>query len=255
MVGTQPSYFGITRRIIVSNSLGIDTAGCNGICYWSVAKANGVHYAAARATISWGYQDNWFPHNWQGMKEQGIHRLAYHVLYPGQPFKAQAENFLRVVGDDWDDAFPINDIELVHNCSKAQITDCLLGWDEYVSARAPKVIDYSRKQFIDDYTELGEWRKQRDWHLAQYLNDRTKEAPPPPALPIGVTDWLVHQNADHFPAWAGLTPGSKDLDIDRWNGDGNAVDNYFHNVHEPSPAEKTEILWREAKLHDWNTEP
>jgi len=236
----------------MANALGLDTAGCNGIAYWSVAKQHGVKFAAARATISWGYQDKWFSHNWRGMKELGIHRLAYHVLYPSQPFKIQAENFLRVVGDDWENAYPVDDIELIQSCSNAQITDCLLSWDEFVSARANKVIDYSRKQFIDDYTELGEWRKQRDWFLAQYLNDRSKEAPPPPALPKGVTEWLIHQNADHYIAWPGFTPDSINLDIDRWNGDDAAVDNYF-GVNQP-PLDKLDILWREAELHGWNME-
>jgi GH25 family lysozyme M1 (1,4-beta-N-acetylmuramidase) len=196
---------------------GIDEAGCNGQVYWSVAKAHNVIFGAARATISWGYQDKWFPSSWAGMKQLSICRFAYHVLYPAQPIPAQCDNFLRVVHEDWDNAYPVDDVELLHGCSKAQLTDAICSWDEYIAARAPKPVDYSRKQFLDDYTELGEWRKQRKWWLAQFLNDRSIEDPRPPDLPVGAENWLIHQNADHYPAWPGLSPGSLSLDTNRWN--------------------------------------
>lgn len=234
----------------MTNSFGIDTAGCNGIAYWGIAKAHGVHFGAARATISWGYQDKWFPNSWKGMRELDIHRFAYHVLYPSQPYRTQAENFLRVIGDQWDDAFPVNDFELDQGCGKSQITDCILGFNEYVSQRAPKVVNYSRKSWIDAYTELGEWRKYYDWWLAQYL-DRTKEDIRPPDLPIGISTFLIHQNADHYPAWPGFTPGSLMLDTDRWNGDDTVCDAYFGVPIHP-PVDKLEVLWREAGFHGWN---
>jgi GH25 family lysozyme M1 (1,4-beta-N-acetylmuramidase) len=226
----------------MSNSFGIDSAGCNGISYWSIAKSHGVHFGAARATISWGYQDKWFPNSWQGMKEQGIHRFAYHVLYPSQSYKTQADNFLRVVGDQWDDAFPVNDFELDQGVGKSQTTDCILGFNDYVSQRAPKVVNYSRKSWVEEFTVLGEWRKYYDWWLAQYLNDRAKESPPPPVLPIGATKWLIHQNADHYPAWPGFTPDSKMMDTNRWNGDDSVCDAYFGAVINP-PVDKLAILW------------
>lgn len=227
------------------DALGIDTAGCNGVAYWGVAKSHNVRFGAGRATISWGYQDKWFPSNKQGMKDQGIHRFYYHILYPSQPFKPQAENFLRVVGDDWDDAHPVDDFELDQGCSKAQITDCILGWNEYVSARAPKVVNYSRKQWADTYTELGDWRRQYEWWLAQFLNDRSIEDPRPPDLPVGVLTYLIHQNADHYLAWPGFTPDSLNLDIDRWNGDDAAVDEYFGHGPVNPPA-----IWDHA-ITDW----
>ena len=59
-------------------------------------------------------------------------------------------------------------------------------------------------------------------------------------------------NADHYIAWPGFTPDSINLDIDRWNGDDAAVDNYF-GVNQP-PLDKLDILWREAELHGWNME-
>ena len=105
------------------------------------------------------------------------------------------------------------------------------------------MIDYSRKQFIDDYTELGTWRKQRDWFLAQYLLDRSKEMPAPPALPKGVDEWLVHQNADHYIAWPGFTPDSINLDIDRWNGDDAVCDAYFGAIPDP-PLDRLAVLWQ-----------
>lgn len=233
----------------MANALGIDTAGCNGRTYWDIAKEHGIVFGAARATISWGYQDKWFPDNWKMMKEQGIHRFAYHVLYPDQTAKAQVDNFLRCVGEDWTDAFPVLDAELTRGMTtKSVITNVFLSWLDGVKKYAPKPLIYSRKQWIDDYTYAGSWRHEYDWWLAQYLNDRWIEAPPPPALPTGAQDWLVHQNADHFPAWPGLTPDSHDLDIDRWNGDEAAVDAYFGAPQPPVTIEQ-----RVDRIEAWIT--
>jgi GH25 family lysozyme M1 (1,4-beta-N-acetylmuramidase) len=242
----------------MTDSFGIDTAGCNGIAHWEIAKAHGVHYGAARATISWGYQDKWFPNSWQGMKQQAIHRFAYHVLYPSQSYKSQAENFLRVVGNQWDDTFPVNDFELDQGCSKAQITDCILNFNEYVSQRAPKIVNYSRKTWVDAYTELGDWRKQYDWWLSQFLNDRSIEDTRSPDLPTGVSTYLIHQNADHYPAFPGFTPESLSMDTNRWNGEDTAADIYF-GIQAPSvltTEQQVKILWREAeKQSNWNLNP
>jgi GH25 family lysozyme M1 (1,4-beta-N-acetylmuramidase) len=227
----------------MNKSLGIDVAGCNGRTNWDVAKLNGVHFGAARASISWGYQDKWFPDNWAGMKKAGIHRFAYHILYPGESYKTQAENFLRVVGGDWSDAYPVLDVELDHDQTRATITDCTLNWLEYVKSRAPKPLIYSRAAWIAQFTMPGAWRGLFDWWLAQYLDDRKKEHPGPPPLPSGVTTWLVHQNADHFIAWPGLHTDSIDLDIDRWNGDEAAVDRYFGAA--PAPLPEPYIDWRQ----------
>jgi GH25 family lysozyme M1 (1,4-beta-N-acetylmuramidase) len=218
-------------------ALGIDTAGCNGQTCWNIAQAQTVVFGAARASISWGYQDKWFPSNWAGMKQNGIHRFSYHLLYPSQPYQSQCDNFLRVVGDNWDDAFPVIDAELDQGMSRTAITNCLCNCLQYIHDRAPKPLIYSRKQWIDTYTESGSWRNLYDWWLAQYLTNRAIEHPGPPDLPLGVTTWLIHQNADHFKAWPGLTPNSVDLDIDRWNGDSAAVDKYFGStVSQPEPA-------------------
>lgn len=218
----------------MNNALGIDTAGCNGQINWDIAQAHGVVFGAARATISWGYQDKWFPHNWASMKDRQIHRFAYHVLYPSQPIQSQVDNFLRVVANDWVDAFPVLDVELDQDYSSAGITDAIINWSNLVAKHAPKPLIYSRKQWIEQYTIAGNWRAMFDWWLAQYLNPAVEDTRPPD-LPVFVKTWLIHQNADHFIAWPGLSPDSINVDIDRWNGDKATVDAYFKGL--PVPAD------------------
>ena len=124
-----------------------------------------------------------------------------------------------------------------------------------MSARAPRVVNYSRKSWVDACTELGEWRKHYDWWLAQYQLDRTKEDIRFPDLPIGVTKFLIHQNADHYPSWDGFTPGSLSMDTNRWNGDDSVCDRYFGAVVAPPvPLDKLGILWREAQKAGWDLE-
>jgi len=92
-----------------------------------------------------------------------------------------------------------------------------------------KPIIYSRAQWINLYTVNDMWRTRYDWWLAQYLYDRTIARPAPPALPSGVTTWLIHQNCDKKPAWPGFAAPDfiQTCDINRWNGDDAAVVAYF----------------------------
>ena len=160
-------------------------------------------------------------------------RLAYHVLYPGEDPKRQADNFLEAVGGDWLNGKAVLDLELDHAQSKDRITNCLLSWCDYVQAGCGhSPIIYSRAGWVNDHTLSGSWRDTFDWWLANYLYDTSQEKPPPPILPTGVTKWLIHQNADHYPS-AGYGIATKGMDTNRWNGDAETMLKYFDlgNTH------------------------
>jgi len=215
----------------MTNSLGVDVSKYNGPVHWDVAFQNGVKYTGVRATISWGYKDPWFAYNVTECSQLGIYIMPYHVLYAGESIDRQVKNFLDTTSD-WDLKFPVLDLELHHGLTKIAITKAVIAWCEAIEkAINKKPIIYSRKYWINDYTLAGDWRNSWDWWLAAYYDNRTIERPAPPPKPTGVTNWLIHQNCDKKPAWPGFAAGGKDflstVDINRWNGDDEAVDKYF----------------------------
>lgn len=214
----------------MTNALGIDVSRYNGIINWAVAPQNGVVFAGIRLGISWGYRDPFGASNWAQSKAVGLYRFGYHVIYPDQPIPAQVDNLLRAAGDDWDNACPVIDAELDRGATDAQITDALIEFGQLVQFEIGKLpVLYSRQGWIDEFTLTGEWRDGFEWWLANYYTAGTPEKPAPPTLPLGVDNWLVHQNADKMPAFPGFQSGGiTTLDRNRWNGDAQAVEDWFN---------------------------
>jgi len=199
--------------------------------FWAHNWADPVEFIAHRATISWGYKDPWFASNFIAMRAE-VPVLAYHVLYPGESIERQVDNFLSAVntasGSNWDGVHPVLDVELDHGKSKAVITAAILSFQDKVAAATGKrPVIYSRANWIDQYTSTGAWRAAEQWWLANYLFDRDREHPGPPALPAGVTTWLIHQTSDRYAIPAGITARPY-LDSDRWNPDGVGVLDFFY---------------------------
>jgi len=237
-------------------ALGIDVAATEGQINWDVIAAHvpKVVFAGIRATISWGYQDKWFPNNWVGAQNHGILRAAYHVVYPGQPVADQMHNFFAVLELRGYGELPcVLDVELDQGQTKTVITNCIVNMADYIrhnTGRNP--IIYSRKAWIDQFTLTGAWRNEFDWWLAQYLDDRTKEDPRSPALPVGVTRWLIHQNADHYPSFG--MPQALQMDIDRWNG--SEADIYaYANMPPPSSQDWRHAIDQWARTEGYNGPP
>jgi GH25 family lysozyme M1 (1,4-beta-N-acetylmuramidase) len=221
-------------------ALGIDVAATEGQINWDVIAAHvpRVVFAGIRASISWAYQDKWFPANWLGTQNHGILRAAYHVVYPSQSWAEQMNNFFAVLDPRGYGELPcVLDVELDQGQTKTVITNCILNMADYIRIRTGRnPIIYSRASWIDQFTLLGAWRSEFDWWLAQYL-DTTKEDTRPPTLPAGVTRWLIHQNADHYPSFG--MPQALQMDIDRWNG--SEADVYaYANMPPPQPIPTVE---------------
>ena len=110
---------------------------------------------------------------------------------------------------------------------------------------------YSRKEWVDRKLQVNRMPKV-DWWLAAYLKTLPKplytpEMTPPPPLPRGVSDWLIHQTTSHGKS---IGAPSYYMDYDRWNGSEADVRKYFNlDVSEPEPSleEKVQILWEAHK--------
>lgn len=207
-------------------------------------------FVAVRAGISWGYADPWFSYSWANCK--GMNRMAYHVIYPAEDPASQMDNLFKITtGSDWAHDRLVLDCELVHSCSKAQITYTVNQCLKLCKARTGMLpIIYSRAGWVNENMVVADLPKV-DWWLAQYRLANpyplyTPEKTPPPLLPNGVTDWLIHQTAEKY-SGASVGVASYYVDSNRWNGDLMSLLQYFNNdvqvPDEPSDAEKLARLW------------
>ena len=211
-------------------------------------------FVAVRATISNGYVDKWFRYSWDNIK---VPRMAYHVIYPGESAISQMEHFLNIVRPINTDRLVL-DMELDHGQTKTKITDTLIQCLEYVKSHTGRYpIVYSRASWIDQFVYVSQL-PDVDWWLAHYLKalpypQFTPEKNPPPALPKGVTKWLIHQTCEKGNG-AEYGVASYYVDLDRWNGSSDDILEYFGLTGQPEPEPtlegKVDKLWEaHPELH------
>ena len=214
---------------------GFDFSKYDGMINWSMVKQHNPKpfYAGMRATISWAYVDPFFKTNRLGARQVDIPCLPYSVLYPGEDYVTQANNFLAAndavgLGSlTWDRSHPVLDVELDHGQTQQMITDKIMSWSEYVQVRVGKrPVVYSRASWIDQFTLTGAWRNSFQWWLARYNLDQSTECQLYPYLPVGVGTYLIHQTADKYAVPVGMS-GRLTVDVDRWNGTVSDIQIFF----------------------------
>jgi len=226
----------------------------NGYVDHAVSAANGALGMAARAGISWGYQDPLFDHNWVGARVNGLHRTSYHVIYAGQPVIEQADNWYRMHPEI--DRIPrIIDLEVDTGVAAAQFAETTWEMSELVLARdGVRPWLYSRYRLINLWLSPYWTQEMLDSHfyiLAQYLWDRTREHPGPPTLPKNVQqkNVILHQCADKKAGFPGECQSAA-ADYDRWEL-GTAADmvawieDHYGGGEQPpiEPPEEVETGW------------
>jgi len=209
-------------------------------------------FVAVRAGISWGYTDPWFRYSWDHIDKP---RLAYHVIYPGEIASKQADHFLNIVRPEATDRLVL-DMELDHGYSKARITDTLLGCLEAILSNTGRYpVIYSRANWVNQFIDISRLPIGVVWWLANYLTPRpyplyTPEKTPPPALPIGVSNWLIHQTAEKGNGSA-VGVVSHYVDTNRFNGTQEELRAYFglgEETPEPEPPVEVEDKLFDAKV-------
>lgn len=191
-------------------------------------------FVGVRAGISWGYTDPWFSYTWQHLS---VPRMAYHVIYPGEDARRQVDHFLNIVKPGEHDRLVL-DMELDHGYNKTRITDTLLECLALIlenTGRYPVI--YSRASWVNQFLDVSSLPK-LDWWLAGYRKPLpsplyTPEATPPPALPKGVDNWLIHQTCERGNG-SEFGVASHYVDIDRWNGTDDDVRAYFGLIEPPT---------------------
>lgn len=218
---------------------------------------NGLFGAIFRATISWGYQDPKFAENWERSDGVVRYRASYGVTYPDQPVLPIFENWIKV--HPRRDVIPrVIDLELEQGQPGIVIANHTWELSERVADYdGARPLIYSRKNLIDKWLVPYWTDAQLNEHyyiLAQYLWDRTREHPGPPALPNGLErDRVVlHQTADKKPAYSGETE-SGSIDWERWELGGeedmhNFIYDTWGGVPPPKPPVTLESLDERVSL-------
>ena len=212
-------------------------------------------FVAVRAGISWGYADPWFSYSWEHIT---VPRLAYHVVYPGESAQRQMDHFLQIVNPGEHDRLVL-DMELDHGYSKARITKALYDNLDYLTKETGRYpIVYSRASWINRFVNVADL-PQLDWWLAHYRYPLPKplytpEMIPPPALPNGVNNWLIHQTGERGNGSA-VGVASHYVDTNRWNGTKQELLAYFGlaDDYEPLPPEPPVDVLFQARVYPWAT--
>ncbi len=213
-----------------------------------------VDFVGIRASISWGYTDPKFRNNWLNITRP---KLAYHVVYPGENAERQMRHFLSIEPLKTTDRLAL-DLELSHGYDKSKITDTVLQCLNYLrenTGRYPVI--YSRASWVNQFLDVSRLPK-LDWWLAGYRKRLpeplyTPEATPPPALPKGVDNWLIHQTCERGNGRE-VGVGSYYVDQNRWNGTRAELDAYFGRAEtgQPEPEPDPEPLFQ-ARVYSWAT--
>lgn len=115
---------------------GIDVSNLQGNVDWSAYR--NLDFAFAKATEGIGFRDALFPHNWHGMKSNGIVRGAYDFAHPANDPVAEADYFFTYVqaqGLSAGDLLAL-DLEVTDGLGPAAVASYARRWCQRVTARA-----------------------------------------------------------------------------------------------------------------------
>ncbi|MEL7147178.1 MAG: GH25 family lysozyme [Bacteroidota bacterium] len=152
-------------------SAGIDVSHFNGMIQWAQVKAQGIDFAYAKATQGYGYTDPMFGENWSAIADAKVRRGAYHFYVPSDPPEAQAEHFIKTVGDlAKGDLPPMLDIEDTDmgEMSKELFQENVLKWLDLIEQHyGVKPIVYTYTPYANEYLTDSKFANYKLW-IAEY---------------------------------------------------------------------------------------
>ena len=186
---------------------GIDVSKWQGSVNWPEVKQAGIAFAFARATYGITEVDSSFKDNWQGMKDAGITRGAYHFFLAADDPARQADFFINTVGSlDPDDLPPVIDVESDSGVSSTLVAD-VQTWLNTVAqglGRTPII-----------YTAPSYWNANMNSDFGKYPLWVAEYGVSDPRTVNGWTDWTFWQYSS-----TGKVAGvGNTVDLDYYNGD------------------------------------
>ena len=135
---------------------------------WNAAHAAGVTHAYIKASDGGGWVDPKFKENWQGAKDVGIQRGAYHYYRNHVAPLTQAALFLEQLGDDVGEMPPALDVE---DTGSILVADHLLIWLEDVESKSgARPVIYTAKWYWDEHVTGATWASYYKLWVAHYTD-------------------------------------------------------------------------------------
>lgn len=171
------------------NIHGIDVSHHQRRINWKLVEAMkkknvSIKFAFIKATESDEMVDAYFSRNWEGCKENGIIRGAYHYFNPGENAANQATLFTEIVKLSPGDLPPVLDIEKTNEISDLELRKKITIWLKIIERHYHvKPIIYTYADFYEDhlagsfddyplwiahYTGNKNPRVRRKWHFWQH---------------------------------------------------------------------------------------
>lgn len=197
---------------------GIDVSHLQGQIDWLRVAEAGISFAFAKATEGASFVDPLFSANWNGMRDAGIVRGAYHFFHPATPVAAQVDNFVKTVGAlAANDLPPVLDLEEVTTAGgdewqqipPGERVPLAMNWLQAAGDRlGRRPIIYTRLGFVaSELPGAGPLAQYPLW-IAHYTTQ------PSPAMPSIWSKWTFWQYSQ-----SGKVSGVTGLvDLDRFAG-------------------------------------
>ncbi|MDE3179400.1 MAG: lysozyme [Acidobacteriota bacterium] len=197
---------------------GIDVSHLQGQIDWPRVAQAGISFAFVKATEGAGFVDPQFSANWNGIKDAGIIRGAYHFFHPAKPVAAQVDNFVNTVGElAANDLPPVLDLEEVITTAGDEWRQVppgdrvllAMNWLQAAGERmGRRPIVYTRLGFVaSELPGAGPLAQYPLW-IAHYTTQ------PSPAMPSIWSKWTFWQYSQ-----SGMVGGVNGLvDLDRFDG-------------------------------------
>ncbi len=199
---------------------GMDCSYWQGNIDWPRVAASGVKFVYIRAAYGADFKDPLFDQNWEGAKEVGLLRGAYHFCRAHQSAQAQIDIMLETVpANDRGELPAWYDLERYHKDPVVKGKELVDFSNKYmlgVEAEWGRLMDiYTGYYFWQSNLRVNfkypDWPETRQLALAQYPS-----GPPtnPWLIPTGWTTWTIWQYSSK-----GTIPGiNGNVDMDFFNG-------------------------------------
>lgn len=209
----------------MSNAKGIDISHWSGDINWGVTK-NYVDFVIVKASEATNYKDIKFDINKAGLQTYNIPWGAYHFFRSNYGGAAQADKFVNSVGSGCNIYFC--DVETWDGQSGSTIFSRVKAFlDRLQQLTGKKGAIYTSPGFWNALAITPpSWTNDYDlWVANWYVNT--------PQLPKGWSSWKVWQ----YSAIGSISGIPSATDLDEFNGDVYAAENYFNNGIVPEPEE------------------
>ncbi len=236
----------------MSRVQGIDVSKWQGDIDWPKVAASGVKFVYIRAAYGADLQDRLFQQNWDGARQAGLLRGAYHFCRAHQSAQAQIDMMLGTVpANDTGELPPWYDLERYGPDPVVKGKELVDFSNEYmlgVEAQWGRRMDiYTGYYFWQSNLRVNfkypDWPNYRQLALAQYPS-----GPPtnPWLIPSGWDDWTIWQYSSK-----GVIPGiSGNVDMDFFNGNYEDLLAYAGKPVPPSTPLEERVTVLESQTSD-----